>query len=256
MISNILHHSQPYLNLLKHFGFKYKCPFCGFHSKELLPVGIDNEANHKYQIIGAGKRNAGCPKCGSIDRFRLVYSYLKYEAKIFNTPQKSILHFAPELLLAEKMQHVHFKEYVQADFFAEGQHCNYSNEVQCIDVQDIPYKSEYFDLILCNHVLEHVPDDKKAMCELYRILKKDGSAILQVPISPILNKTIEDPSIIDEEQRIKLFGQKDHIRLYGTDYTSRLNSCGFIVQQLKLAQKYPKFGLNPKKILFICKKDT
>ena len=163
MISNIFHHSQPYLSLLKHFSLKNKSPFCGFHSKNFLPVGIDNETIRKYQIIGAGKRNTTYPKCGSINRFRLVYTYLKDELKIFNTPQQKILHFAPELLLAEKMQNGHFKEYVQADFFAEDQHCNYLNEVQCIDVQDIPYESETFDLVLCNDVLEHVPDNKKAM---------------------------------------------------------------------------------------------
>lgn len=256
-IKDIWHHKHDYFGLLSHWGLKYKCPICGFHSKNLNPIGIDNSAIRKYQIIGAGKRNAGCPKCGSSDRDRLVYAYLKHETNVLDKPTTRILHIAPEMVIANKFIEKKFTHYLCGDFFAEGQHDNYSRElVKHIDVQNLPFSENSFDLIICNHVLEHVFDENKAIAEIYRVLNKDGFAILQVPISPFLKETISDPSITDEKKMEEKFGQKDHVRLFGMDYVTKLESCKFIVKTLKLHQKYPKFGLNPKEILFIVKKQN
>ena len=254
-IKDILQNRHAYINLLSHWGLKYKCPFCGFHSKDLLPIGIDNSAIKKYQIIGAGKRNAGCPKCGSIDRERLIYIYLKYELNIFSKPQTKVLHIAPEIIIANQFISYGFTNYICGDFYAERQHANYSKDfVKHMDVQNLPFADNSFDLIICNHVLEHVFDEKKAMYEFYRVLAKDGLAILQVPISPILEKTISDTTITDEAILEEKFGQKDHVRLFGKDYKHILESQGFTIQKLKLQQKYPKYGLNPNEILFIGRK--
>ncbi len=254
-VKNILQNRHVYTNLLSHWGFKYKCPFCGFHSRKLNPIGIDNPTIRRYQIIGAGLRNAGCPKCGSTDRERLVYTFLKQGLDIFNKPQTRVLHIAPEMIIAGQFIKHGFANYTCGDFFAEGQHADYSHElVKHMDVQNLPYEDESLDLVICNHVLEHVFDEKKAMQELFRVLAKDGQAILQVPISPILEKTISDTTITDGATLEEKFGQKDHVRLFGKDYKSKLESCGFKVQEIKLQSQYPKYGFNPKEILFVGRK--
>lgn len=254
-IKNFLQNRHKYFNLLSHWGFKYKCPFCDFHSKDLLPIGIDNPTIRKYQIIGAGQRNAGCPKCGSTDRERLVYTYLKYESSIFGKPLTRILHIAPEMIIANQFVAHGFKKYICGDFYAEGQHSDYSKDfVKPMDVQNLPFADNSFDLIICNHVLKHVYDEKKAIQELFRVLAKGGQAILQVPFSPILDKTISDPTITDKAILEEEFGQKDHVRLFGTDYRTILETYGFNVQILKLHKRYTKFGFNPKEPLYIGKK--
>lgn len=254
-LKNIWKQRQVYIGLLSHWGLKYRCPICGFHSRSLTPIGIDNPAIQKYQIIGAGKRNAGCPQCGSTDRERLLYAYLNNELKIFDQPHTKILHIAPEIVIMQKFLKNGFTNYHCGDFFAEGQHADYShNLVKHMDVQNLPFDDNYFNLIICNHVLEHVYDEEKAMKEIYRVLDKGGTAILQVPFSPVLEKTISDPSITDPKVLEEKFGQKDHVRLFGKDYVSKLESCGFVVDTLNLQQKYPKFGLNSKEVLFIGKK--
>lgn len=254
-LKDILKNKQAYFDLLSHWGLKYKCPFCGFHAKDLLPIGISNPTIERYQIIGAGQRNSACPKCGSTDRERLVYAYLKHEIKIFEKNQASILHIAPELIIAKKFIEQKFTNYICGDFYAEGQHADYSKDlVKQMDVQNLPFPDGSFYLIICNHVLEHVFDEKKAIRELYRVLAKDGIAILQVPFSPNLKKTISDPSITDKTILEEKFGQKDHIRLFGTDYKSILETYGFSVQEVNLYNQYPQYGLNPKEILFVGRK--
>ncbi len=254
-VKNILQNRHVYTNLLSHWGFKYKCPFCGFHSRKLNPIGIDNPTIRRYQIIGAGLRNAGCPKCGSTDRERLVYTYLKQGLDIFNKPQTRVLHIAPEMIIANQFVAHGFKNYICGDFYAEGQHADYSKDfVKHMDVQNLPFADNSFDLIICNHVLEHVYDEKKAIQELFRVLAEGGLAILQVPISLTLEKTISDTTITDGAILEEKFGQKDHIRLFGMDYKHILESQGFTIQELKLQQKHPKYGLNPNEILFIGRK--
>ena len=123
-----------------------------------------------------------------------------------------------------------------------------------MDVLNIPYNDDYFDLILCNHVLEHVPKDIEAMMELFRVLKKGGKAILQVPISKMLTETLEDFSVVDPCEREKVFGQWDHVRIYGQDYTKRLESVGFFVKRVNICQEFPKYGLSKDEDIFLCTK--
>ena len=254
-IKSIWRQRSGYKKLLLQWGIKYKCPICGFHARYFNPIGIDNPTIQKYQIIGAGTRDAGCPKCGSTDRERLLYTYLNYEIEIFKKPNTKILHIAPEIIIMQKFLEHGFTNYHCGDFFAKGQHANYSLDmVKHMDVQNLPFDDETFDLVICNHVLEHVYDEEKALKEIYRVLRERGSAILQVPISPILEKTISDPSITDSEILEEKFGQKDHVRLFGRDYPLKLELAGFKVEILQLKSKYPKFGFNPKEMLYVGRK--
>jgi len=128
-----------------------------------------------------------------------------------------------------------------------------------IDITDIKFENNFFDFIICNHVLEHVKDDKKAIRELFRVLKTNGEAILQVPISKYSKETLEDSSIITLEEREKIFGQKDHVRIYGKDYQKRLENAGFVVNLYDIKKDLnirntEKYGLNKEEILYIGKK--
>lgn len=243
------------LTLIKNFGFKYKCPFCGYHARKLKPIGCDFKVIYEKEIIGCGRRFAGCIKCGSTDKERLVFTYLKNNIDFFSNTNKTILHMAPEPNLSKQFLAHKFKEYICGDYFAPGYENAYPSYVQNINILNIPYSNEYFDVVICNHVLEHVEDDLKGMSEIYRVLRKGGFAILQVPISYVTDKTYEDPSISDPAEREKVFGQRDHVRIYGLDYFDRLKKIGFEIEVVSdLATRYSKYGLNGKEKIFVCHK--
>jgi len=242
-----------YLLLINHWGFKYHCPICGFHSSDLKECGESSEVITKMHILGAGIRKGMCWLCRSRDRERLIYLYLKDYLNLFQPHnKKKILHMAPEPNLFRIFLKSKNIEYVCGDLFTEGY--SYPKEVQNMNLLSLPQSDGTFDLVLCNHVLEHIPDDIKAMSEILRVLKSGGCAILQVPISMELEKTYEDASITSPEEREKAFGQKDHVRIYGRDYSARLASVGFQVQLFHDTEKYRRYGINPEEILFVCTK--
>jgi ubiquinone/menaquinone biosynthesis C-methylase UbiE len=128
-----------------------------------------------------------------------------------------------------------------------------------LDVQHMPFEDNTFDWVLCNHVLEHVPDDRKAMREILRVLKPSGTAIMQVPLRADWDQTLEDPSITDKEERIRLFGQYDHLRMYGQDYPKRLEEEGFTVEEFDISkeltsQEFQRYALPKGELLYICRK--
>lgn len=240
------------LKLFSHSGSNYHCPFCGYNSKDLEVVGHDLPILREKHVIGGGKRAAGCYQCQSRDRERLLYAFIMEELKLPSNKDLSILHIAPEPKLSNVLLKQNFREYVCGDLFTEGYY--YSDYVKNINVLEIPYSDNYFDFAICNHVLEHIPTDKKAMGELYRILKPGGKAILQVPISKNNQDTHEDFTISDPKKREELFGQFDHVRIYGQDYVTRLESVGFKVNRINISDKYKKLGVNPDEDIFFCEK--
>lgn len=159
------------------------------------------------------RKNARCPKCKSLERHRLYYVVIKN----FGALGRS-LHIAPERSLVELIKKQSLT-YTPADL-STGE-----------DIQDLPFKDESFDFIMCSHVLEHVEDDIKAMKELHRVLSKTGIAIIQVPISDRRN-TYEDSSIKDPKEREKHFGQWDHVREYGKDFFLRMMQSGFVMERV------------------------
>lgn len=244
---------QRVLTLLRHVGIKYVCPFCGYPASDLAPWGLDVPILKQKQVVGAGLRRAACYRCGSSDRERLVFAYLDSRLAIrSDAGSMRVLHIAPEPLLSERLRQAQFCEYVCGDLFADGY--IYPSHVQNMNVLAMPFSDDHFDLIICNHVLEHVPDDRAAMRSIYRVLKPGGRAILQVPISLNSRTTFENPSITDPREREQLFGQFDHVRIYGQDYGQRLEDCGFKVVVENISASCPRLGVDPRESIFVaCK---
>lgn len=214
---------------------------------------IDGKSFRKFLPYGYGKQreNALSPSTLSLERHRLLWLYLQNETDFFSTPKKlKTLHIAPEqcfLSLFKKQQNL---EYVTADLESP------IADVKA-DICNLPFEDNSFDVIFCNHVLEHIPDDKKAMQELFRVLKKGGFGIFQIPQDISREKTFEDNSITNQKERAKIFGQYDHVRIYGKDYFDKLRSVGFSVQEIEYAkkiapEKVERFCLMKGEILPIC----
>lgn len=200
----------------------------------------------KFQKINKNDRLCVC--CGSIPRQRLLWKYLTKNKLIFG----EILHFSPNNFFYKKLKGIHNNYYST----------EYENNAKTdfhFDITKIDSKSDSYDLIICYHILEHIVDDKKAMLELYRITKKGGQVILQVPFSTN-NNTYEDYSITSPKDRLKAFGQEDHVRIYGKhDFTNRLNEAGFETYEINTkdivsTNEINRLGLNPKEVIIIAKK--
>lgn len=209
---------------LAHRGTAVRCNLCDRRFSHFMPTGLAAAAFSRHDIVGGGQReNAKCPRCVSIERTRLVLHYLDVERHLFDDPPKSMLHVAPEARLRARLSNE-----ANVDLLTVDLHSPFVDEV--MDIVDIGKPDDSFDVILCSHVLEHVPDDRRAMRELFRILKPGGFAILQVPLSLSNAETLEDPAVDTDAERLERYGQIDHVRLYGQDYASRLESAGFRVE--------------------------
>jgi SAM-dependent methyltransferase len=209
----------------QHFGFQHHCPLCDAHVQDFLAGGRSYSVLTQYDVVGGGRRpHVFCPVCRSTDRERLVYLYLVHKTNVLRRTQPTtVLHVAPERSLRQILRSHPYLDYRTADLQP-------GKADTTLDITQIPYPAETFDLIICNHVLEHILDDRQAMGELYRVLRPDGLAILQVPLALKLATTYEDPSCTEPEARMQAFGQKDHVRIYGRDYGQRLESVGFVVR--------------------------
>jgi SAM-dependent methyltransferase len=233
---------------------------CRAKVRKLLPVGQDFPVLRELEVVGGGYLAQDvCPICFSGSRSRLIYHYLVSDYGLqAGAGRRRILHFAPERAIAEWLRRLRSVQYVAADL-APDQY-SYASPAK-IDVTRIPLSDAEFDLVICNHVLEHVTDDRRAMRELFRVLKPGGRAILQVPISPRLTKTFEDPGITDPRDRERAFGQSDHVRVYGLDYTERLREAGFMLEVVDPVQQWGaeavvRLRLNPREKVYIGRKQS
>ncbi len=227
-------------------GDNVHCFCCGHNFITFLPGGVKQK-----------RPNAFCPACGSLERHRLVWRYLNTKTNLFEKSTK-LLHVAPEPLFYKILSHHKNIEYVPCAKFGQGYEDKYPKGTQNIDITAIDLEDNTFDAILCSHVLEHIPDDQRAMQELYRVLKPNGWAILQVPLDATRDTTYEDFSITDPTEREKAFGQHDHVRVYGNDYEKRLINAGFQVKRDKFAYQFSsaelfKYGLVPEDVFFCTK---
>ena len=214
---------------------------------------IDGKMFRSFLPYGYGKQrpNVLSPSTLSLERHRLLWLWLKNESNLFTKKQK-LLHFAPEQAFYKR-----FKKMKQLDYTTTDLNSPLA-DVKA-DICDLPFSDHNFDTILCNHVLEHIPDDAKAMQELFRILKPGGLAILQIPQDLSRATTFEDNSITDPKKRAELFGQYDHVRVYGRDYFDKLRSIGFIVKEVDYTSKLSvdeieKYRLAEGEIIPVCYK--
>lgn len=194
-------------------GTAVTCPICDSHYRKFLPYGRLKP-----------RENALCPNCQSLERHRLMWLYLRDRTDFF-TPGKHVLHIAPEACFIQRFEKLHGDHYITADIESPLAKVK-------MDIHQIPFADNTFDVILCNHVLEHVNDDLLAMRELCRVLKPGGFAILQVPFYfPLPDHTFTDLTITNPRERERLFGQSDHVRRFGKDYADRLRASGFRVTE-------------------------
>jgi len=242
------------LKKVRYFGSRYECPICDSKVRQLHSFGFGFPVLLEKNVIGGGYReNAQCPVCGSVDRERLVYLYLSKKTNIFQC-QNRLLHVAPEGSLPNLLHSHSNIDYLTADLLSE--------EVMVkMDITDIQYPDNSFDVVICNHVLEHIIDDRKAMRETHRVIKPGGWAILQVPMSLALSETYENVSIVSDSDREAAFGQYNHVRIYAMDYIDRLKESGFQVEVFKWWESEKdfggasnKYGLLPDELLYFVTK--
>ena len=200
------------------------CPLCGAKYRKFLPYGYVQS-----------RANALCPKCLSLERHRLLWLYLTRETDLLTAFPRT-LHIAPEVCIMRHLKS-HFKsrpgQYLTADLESPLADLHF-------DVQQIPLEDNSVDVVLCNHILEHVADDRKALRELHRILKPGGWGILLSPVDRDYEQTFEDDSIVDPDERTRIFGQYDHRRIYGQDYIDRLREAGFEAADIDYAASLPE----------------
>src|SRR5210317_437701 len=206
---------------LYYSGSRFSDPIDGSSYRKFLPYG--------YQKI---RENALCPGTLSLERHRLLWLYLERETSFLNDSLK-VLHVAPEQVFYQKFKAFSHWKYTTTDLHSP------LADVKA-DICALPFEDNSYDLILCNHVLEHIPNDRKAMSELYRVLKKGGTLIAQVPLDENRTTTFEDNSITDRKERTKVFGQYDHVRVYGKDYLEFLDQTGFSSKFIDYTEKLPK----------------
>lgn len=210
---------------MKFRGKKYLCPVCNFSASQFL------------NSPGNERKNVRCPRCSSLERHRAQWLFGLNQLNFSGKNHFSVLHFSPEFCISRKFINLKKCNYKTAEFLPD------KLSDYCIDIQNTGLPKESFELIICNHILEHVENDHVAIAELYRILKTGGKAFLQVPLDNNQKKTFEDPSITDPEERSRMFGQKDHLRVYGRDISDRLSDCGFIVSYIEYWKQTSKENL-------------
>ena len=224
-------------------GRERYCPLCQSQVRLFLPFGNSSRK----------RPNAWCPGCGSLERHRLAWMVLEQKTNLFAPSEKSLLHIAPEPVMSDKFRNLSHIDYLSADLSDPW-------AMVKMDITDIQYPDNTFDIIHCSHVLEHIPNDRQAMRELCRVLKPTGFALLMVPVTR--KETFEDPSITDPAKRAKLFGQANHVRRYGLDFKDRLEDSGFstitfTAGELVGENNYFRFGVqNPDQTVYLCSKSA
>jgi hypothetical protein len=221
-------------------GNTFTDPIDGKSFRMFLPYGYGTQRN-----------NVLSPSTLSLERHRLLWLYLQNETDFFTAKEKkNVLHFAPEQEFYKRFKKQKNIQYTTTDLFSP------LADVKA-DICNLPFEDNQYDVLFCNHVLEHIPDDTKAMQELYRVLKPGGMAILQIPQDLNRATTFSDDSITDEKERAAIFGQYDHVRVYGRDYFDKLRTIGFTVVEEDYTKKISpelvkKYCLAPSEIIPVC----
>ncbi len=223
-------------------GDKVECPVCEKSFSKFLSYG--SNVAHRENVL--------CPYDLTLERHRLMWLYLTRKTDFFSAESLKVLHIAPEQCFLPHFKKQNNLDYTTADLVSPIADIHF-------DLHDIPLEDNQYDVVFCNHVMEHVDDPIRCMSELNRVMKPGGWAIMQVPQDMSRTETYEDKSITSPDEREKHFWQKDHVRLFGKDYPSYLEKAGFKVDEFDLntefdATEVVKFRLMQKEILYIARK--
>lgn len=243
---------RPYLQLVGHWaarllsifyiGNKVECPVCNSKYRKFLPYGRNTSS----------RENALCPSCLSLERHRLMALYMKRKTN-FYTANLKVLHVAPEYCFIDRFEHMKNLDYITADIESPLAKVK-------MDIHQIPFEDNTFDVAFCNHVMEHVDDYILAMSELHRVLKPGGWALIQSPQDMKYEVTYEDPTITDPKEREKHFLQNDHLRLFGRNYGRELEKGGFKVTEDRFVMdeltpaEVKRYSLPGEEIVYFCQK--
>ncbi|SEI96943.1 Methyltransferase domain-containing protein [Dyadobacter sp. SG02] len=243
---------RPYLQLVGHWaarglsifyiGNKVECPVCNSKYRKFLPYGRNTSS----------RENALCPSCLSLERHRLMALYMKRKTN-FYTAKLKVLHVAPEYCFIDRFEQMKNLDYITADIESPLAKVK-------MDIHQIPFEDNTFDVAFCNHVMEHVDDYILAMSELHRVLKPGGWALIQSPQDMKYEVTYEDPTITDPKEREIHFLQNDHLRLFGRNYGRELEKGGFKVTEDRFVMdelspaEVKKYSLPGEEIVYFCQK--
>ena len=226
------------LRSLFYLGDRVLCPWCNGRFRTFLRTGLKV----------APSLNTFCPRCGCYERHRLLWLYFTHKTRLFED-RLTVLHVAPEDGVRKVLQSRTNLTYITADLDSPL-------ALVRMDITDMPFRDGSFDVIICNHVLEHIADDRKAMSELLRVLRPGGWAVLMVPLAGSRQETLEDPSITTPEERKRHYQEPDHVRLYGRDYIDRLAAVGFTVTVDRYGAEIDeatvaRYGIHPPEEIYI-----
>ncbi|MBZ0298748.1 MAG: class I SAM-dependent methyltransferase [Anaerolineae bacterium] len=235
---NQLQDAYFWLRSLPYLGRTRECPCCGWHLRHFKAV----RGAHSVRVLPA------CPRCHATERHRWLWHYLAAQTDLLTAPTR-LLHFAPEFCFYRRFQHMPHIHVVGTDL-VDHRRINMRQ-----DIMQLAFADDQFDAIICSHVLEHVPDDRRALAELFRVLKPGGWAALNVPVR-MNQPTYENPAILTPAEREQHFGQSDHVRWYGYDFVDRVQAAGFVVTVEHTRDLSPdvieRYGLEPDAVMFFC----
>jgi SAM-dependent methyltransferase len=238
-------------------GGRRFCVMCGHAIWDFMPYrdGIDTGLMRTLDVIGSDIDNFECPRCGAHDRERHLLMYMQASGIMNELPGMRILHFAPERRLSPHIAASAPVTYIKGDLYPA------TPDVRRVDIEAMPFEDETFDMVIANHVLEHVDDDMRALAEIRRVLSPGGAAILQTPYSPVLQYTWSDSGIVSDEARRQAYGQEDHVRLFGRDIFERFSSSGLraciSTHGALLADHDARMlGVNPREPFFLFRRDA
>jgi SAM-dependent methyltransferase len=241
------------------YGGAISCVLCENSVRGFHPHGGGAEVLNRRQVVGGMKRmNDRCPVCHGADRTRMMMLYLETETDIGRRPIR-LLHVAPDFGLYLWLKRQKQVDYVGTDL--DKSRYRHIDNIQSADLTATPFAANSFDIIICSHVLEHVPDDAAAFSEIFRILKPGGHALLLTPYALDGRGTEEDISLNDAAEQDRRFGQWDHLRIYDRDdFLSRMRSAGFEASLYDPYKAHPdraeELHLNPLELLPIGRKPS
>lgn len=227
------------LRAVRYTGNNVTCPVCNRSFRKFIPGGNDR------------RPNARCPACDALERHRLFGLFLKRKTSLLSGNQP-LLHFAPERCFWHLFSGRQRDRYITADL---------QSPLAAVhtDITNLVFTDQQFDAIICLHVLEHISSDVAALGELYRVLKPGGEVLIMTPVDQTLELTVEDREDSTEEERTRRFGAPDHLRLYGRDFSKRLENAGFSVEAVDFYGELDdatrrRYVLLPEELIYRCTK--